>query len=341
MNLNLKKIVIHELAKQALITGAELNFSNKCLIKDEEKPQKLNAKLVESFGISRNKIDYAVFQEGEAFPQSLMQYLDSEQTDDDFLEFSKEVLIKLRDQITNIVAAKGGYLVFSEYISQQSEFVSIFLVRDTQGEIFTRRKEFLDIGEITYADTNKLAMACRINVNRFLKNDGKPLSIINKRNKEVSEYFAKWLGASDKESSELYTEELYRVISKIEPPINPDAPGKRLTVDETRKKVFELVKTDLKGEINLNVLSKVVYGDEDKISNFIELSGIEMPTEFRTYPKTMKKFVQIRVNNDGFLLQFSRGDSSKIRFSEDDESVIIRSKKLFDDLQRQISDLEN
>lgn len=340
--MNLKKIVIHELVKQALVTGASLNCSNQCLNSAEERPQQLNSKLTEAFDIGRSKIDYAVFHDEKAFPKSLRSYLASGQTEQDFLDFSIDVLSKLRDQITNIAPARGGYLVFSEYMSQQMEFICIFLVRDTKGQIFTKVKQYLDIGEITYADTNKLAMACRINTGNFISKKQKPLLIINKKNKEVSDYFVNWLGASDKEDSELYTKELYNLISQIEPPERPDSStGERLTLDETRKKVFEVVKTNLKGNVNLNTLSLLIYDDEDKISSFVKENNIEIPTEFRTYQKGMKKFVQIRVSNRDFLLQFSRGDLSKVSFSEDKESVIIRSKALVDELISQISALDS
>ncbi len=110
--MNLKKIVIHELIKKAQIIGAAINPSNVCLNSADNKPQQLNTKLAESFEISRNKLDYAIFLLDEAFPNSLKKYLDSNKTEDEFLDFSKNVLARLRDQITNIAPAKGGYLEF-------------------------------------------------------------------------------------------------------------------------------------------------------------------------------------------------------------------------------------
>jgi nucleoid-associated protein len=338
--MQLRKIVIHQLAKDAMVSNASLKPSNQCLDHASLKPQTLNTKLYQSFDHRNNKIDYAVFQENENFPTNLSAYLDSEQNNSDFLTFSVDVLNELLKQIKGIVPAKGGYFVFSECEANGRSYICIFLVRDTKGEIFTDAGEFLDIDEVMYANTDKLAMACRINLGFYQRNEGKPLTIINKKSKEVSEYFSRWLGASDRETSEVYSEQLYKIVSTLEPPINPNSPsGEKFTIDEMRKRVFEIIKTDLQGMIDVNTISRTIYGDENLISEHIRANEIELPTEFKAYTKTMKKFVQIRVSNDGFLLQFSRGDRRKIVI--DNDSVTINSKVLADNLRQQIQEIDN
>jgi nucleoid-associated protein YejK len=332
--MNIKRLVIHEIRKAAQSVGAELFLSEQVQDIELERPQKLCEKLTAAFLVDKNKVDYAVCRKGESFPNHLKSYLDSERGDKEFLDFTGSTLTQLKDQVMNIPAAKGGYLVFAEYLSQQREFIAVFLVRDTTGEIFTHAKGMLQIDEVIYADTSKLAMACRFNVGMFQTDTGRPLLLINKRSEEVSEYFSRWLGVGEKESSEEYSEQLYDIISRLPPPTKPDS-KESFTVDETRKRVFELIKVDSHGMANLNTISQVVYGDETMISTFIEKEGIEIPTEFKTYSRTMRKFVQIRVNRDGILLQMSRGDLRKVSFGDNEDTVIINSKSLADELRQQ------
>ena len=336
--MNLQKLVIHEIQKEAQSTGAALFLSEQVQDVSESRPQRLHEKLAAALSTGNSKVDYAVFLESEEFPFRLHQYLESEQTEDDFIEFSRVVTSNLKDQIMNIPAAKGGYLIFSDYVSQQKQYVAVFLVRNTTGDIFRHAEDFLRIDEVIYADTSKLAMACRINVPVFLGESGKPLLLINRRSQEVSEYFSRWLGASDKESSEEYSELLYKIISNLPPPQKPNS-ADSFTIDETRKRVFELIKVEANGIANLNTISEVVYGNPTTISHYIEKFGIEIPTEFKTYPNSMKKFVQVRVNRDGILLQMSRGDLSRVSFGENQDTVIITSRALADDLRQQKSDI--
>lgn len=337
--MNLQKLVIHELKKSVQSTGAALFLSEQVQDVSEERPKSLCEKLTGAFSVDRNKVDYAIFQDGQSFPSQLKTYLDSEREDGDFLGFTTSAVTQLRDQIMNIPAAKGGYLVFAEYVSQQKEFIAVFLVRDTTGEIFTHARGMLRIDEVIYADTSKLAMACRISTSMFLADEGRPLLLINKRSEEVSNYFSGWLGVGERESSQEFSEQLYDIISNLPLPTNPES-NEPFTIDETRKRVFELIKVDSHGMANLNTISQVVYGDETKIARFVEERGIEIPTEFKTYPSTMRRFVQIRVSRDGILLQMSRGDLRKVTFGDNPDTVIITSRSLADELRQQKADIQ-
>ena len=70
----------------------------------------------------------------------------------------------LKEGIQNIPAAKGGYLVFCEYVTTRN-FLSVFLVRNTTGSLLKPADgESWDIESIMYLDVDHFAMGVRINL---------------------------------------------------------------------------------------------------------------------------------------------------------------------------------
>lgn len=339
--LNLKKIVIHLIKKEtakkdSANNDAELTFSKRCLDSSEGIRINLVSKLSEAFSGKNSRYDYSSFDKNEPFPQILNEYLskstdEEDLTDNDFLDFSKKAVRQLFEIIEKKPPAKGGYLVFTEYHIQQQHFISIFLVRDIQGNLFQIHGDVVDVENLIVTDTDKLAMACRISPVKFLGGDELPLMMINKRSPEVSDYFANWLGSKDRETSEKFTNILHDVIRKIKPPT--DADGKQLSVDNVRQKVFEVINADSEGNVNLSVIGKVAFKDEDAIHDFIKENNIDLPSDFTIYRPSLRNFVEYRVEDHDLKLQFPRGDfKRKIKFGQNN-TVIIKSATIYNELK--------
>ena len=341
--MNLKKIVIHELIKEQGVTEAELKFSDHWLDVTEERRINLVTKLVESFRGKQNLVGYSGFDNKEIFPKTLDKYLvnwtdETDPSDEEFYLFSQDACKLLHDKIKDNPPAKGGYIVFAEYVYQQFQFVGIFIIRDTLGELVKAEGGVLDIINVRLTDTDKLAMAASINITKYVQDDKKPLMMINKRNQEVSKYFATWLGSKDRETSENYTELFHQVIAKIPPPTDPESADlKRIDVNEVRRKIYDIVENNRDKTANLRVISLQIYNDEDVIPNYIHEKNIQLPSEFKTYYPSMKKMIEVKARKEGLVLQFSRNDyeKKKIRF-EDGNKVIIKSKAIYDEIRNQL-----
>lgn len=334
--MEITKLVIHELIKNAGTTTATVVPSDNLLSNTD----RLSLELIERLNGSYSKEGplYAVFGDDKAnqFPRLFDKYFIS-RNDNSFLEFSKIALENLKEQIKNIPQAKGGYFVFCEYKINGFIFYAIFLIRNTEGVLFNRdtdRNTFV-INHITYLNTDKLAMACRVNYEKYSSKEGKYLTFIKHNLPDISDYFVKWVSANEQESCADYTRTLFNLTAQLNRPIQE---GVEISIDSYRKNIFDFINASPGKIINLHTMSEHFYEDRDYIMNFIEEKGIEINTEFKADTRTLRRFIRIEVNKDGIQLKFTRGElDTKVRFDPDSpDLVIIESRNFADALRKEI-----
>lgn len=320
--MTLSKLIVHELKKESGSTIVNLVTSNQ-LIPIDNQSESLVTALLKSY--SGDKILYADFDRspGKYFPERFDTYKQSSRTDLDFLNFTIDTLGNLVTFIQPKTLARGGYLVFAEYIHNATTFVSIFLIRDTEGKLLKRVDNSFEIKTIEYLDTNHLAMACRINEGKIDNDESNYLSFTRLRQQDVSDYFINWISVAQLESSTEFTKALYNIINNIPLPINEET-NQPFTIDEVRHMVYENAKSNAQRNINIQTLSEQIYGTTTAISDYADENDISIDTEFRYDKNALRKFIQLSVNRDGISLKFSRGDSgTKVRFSEENPNQII------------------
>ena len=90
-------------------------------------------------------------------------------------------------------------------------------------------------------------------------------------------------------------------------------------------------------------LSQHFYDDPNTISNYALENDITIDTEFRYNQRQLKRFVKLEVNRDGINFKISRGAfDDKVRFSEEDDSlVIIESNTFANALRNEINNANN
>lgn len=320
--MTLSKLIVHELKKESGTTIVNLVTSNQ-LIPIDNQSESLVTALLKSY--SGDKILYADFDRspGKYFPTRFDTYKQSPRTDLDFLNFTIDTLGNLVTFIQPKTLARGGYLVFAEYVHNVTTFVAIFLIRDTEGKLLKRVDNSFEIKTIEYLDTNHLAMACRINEGKIDNNESNYLSFTRLRQQDVSDYFINWISVAQLESSTEYTKALYNIINNIPLPINEET-NQPFTIDEVRHMVYENARSNAQRNINIQTLSEQIYGTTTAISDYADENDISIDTEFRYDKNALRKFIQLSVNRDGISLKFSRGDSgTKVRFSEENPNQII------------------
>lgn len=334
--LNVQKVVIHELQKEARSNEASTYLSQN-LLEITEDIRELVTKLEESY--SKDVITYAVFssEAGRLFPSEFARYHGSAKGDVDFMQFTSRTLNQLRDQIRNVNLAKGGFFVFAQYENRGASFLSVYLIRDSDGVLFKKdpNTHSFEVDRIKYMNTEKLAMGCRINATKYESADGSYLSLIKNRQLDISEYFNNWIAIHQAESSTEFTNTLYNIINNIELPRMEDGV---LTIDNFRKAVVDYINTQPSKIVNLKQLGLHFYEDEQKFIDYATANDLTIDHEFRTNSKALKKFVRIEVNSDGINLKFTRGEySRKIKISEHNPNqVIIESERFANSLRSEM-----
>ncbi|TDW52730.1 nucleoid-associated protein [Flavobacterium sp. 270] len=324
----LNKIIIHELKKESESKKVDLILSEELIPISDESTALVTA-LSDSFRSDR--ILYAIFDdsEGKYFPEKFTDYRTSTRTMHDFISFTRQVIGNLVELIKPVFFATGGYFVFTEYTDNGYNFFGVFLIRDVEGKILKKTTNSYSIQTIEYVDTKNLAMACRINENRIENKEINYLSFTQLRQKEVSEYFKSWISIQQLESSIDYTKSLYKIITQIEPPINPNT-NTAFDIEEFRNLVYSFASSSSNDTINVRELSKHFYQNENTITNYAEQENISIDTEFRFNKIQLKKFIKLEVNRDGINLKFSRGVlNEKVRLSNDNPNLVIIESENF------------
>lgn len=331
--MELSKIIIHELLKEAKSKEAKTIYSDE-LTKNDDRSFKLISALNKNY--SRDGIAHAIFDksEGKTFPEKYLEYSLSERESGQFINFTKQVTGNLEQLIKNKTMATGGYLVFSEYEDRQISYLGVFLIRDVEGEILTKTKKSFEIKPVEYVDTRNLAMGCRINENRLNDEDKNYLSFTRFKQKNVSDYFKNWISIDKLESSSEYTQTLYDIITQLERPID-DNTGKEYDLQVFRDKIYSDIKASPNKTININNLSEKFYNDPDIISEYAQNNNLVIDTEFKYNQKKLRQFTTLEIERDGVTLKFSRGEyRDKVRVDKKDKNLVIIDSPRFADALR-------
>lgn len=339
---SVKKIVIHEIIKNPQEKKADKYFAEGLIpVNEHSNANKLVDKVNKAY--DDDEIVYSSFAKTEdsSFPQSFEAYNSSKCQDDDFLNFSTITLEELRKKLGNVVAAKGGYYVYSEYTHNEEDFIGIFLIRDTEGLLFKKKKDKkgFDVDTITYMNLEKLAMACRISITKYKNGDEHYLTLIKKNQEVISDYFYEWISTANKESSREYTDSLYDIISMLPPPKN-NLTDQIYSIDELRKDIVAYINEN-KRDVNLRDIGQLFYGDKEVIIKYARDNNIAIDSSFKADKRGLNKFKHININSDGIKVQFSQGDFTKhkVRFSDENENiVIIESEKFAKALRKELAE---
>lgn len=327
------RIVVHSLTKKENEQKASLDLSDRLLDLDY-----MSLDLIEKLDDSykNTQLTYAVFSNNPAdvFQAEFQNYYNGV-SDRSFIDFSQKTVADLKKRVESISRAKGGYLVFSEYETYNRKYIGVYLIRDTIGMLFKKdkNKSAYVINPAEHLDLNRLAMACKIDLESYKSDDGNYLSFMKGARQEyISDYFIKWISAQNLLSNKTLTNNLYELINAAKPPM--DENGVEMPRDVFRELVHDLVNTASKN-VNLNTISEHFYKDRTVLRNTAEQKKIRIDTEFRADNKGMKKFVRIDLNADGIQIRFSHNDYNT-KIWVDGDRVIIKSARLAEKLQNEM-----
>ncbi len=341
MDLYVDKIVIHELEKAAESGEVQLFLSDQ-LLKVNQQSENLIKTLNETFVSKSDLLNGSLCTPEDAlFPGHLQVLVESDYSNDGFLEFSKNTMRNLQESLQDVIGAKGGYLVFAEYEHFENKILGIFLVRDKEGVLFRKDEEShtFQLDSIRHLDTDRLAMACRISLDKFQQNSGRFVELIKhaKSQKEISEYFIKWIGLDQPQSSKSITQTFMNVIDQLPLPIDQDT-GQPMEEEQFHNQVMAYAVQSPEKKVALDKFDTHFYGAEPMVQNYLKDNHIELDQEFRVDKGTMKKHYTYRASAEGISVSFSKNDYVTGRVSIKGENLVIDCPQLIDKIMDMLED---
>jgi nucleoid-associated protein len=165
--IKINRIAIHEIVKESHVNSASTFITNACLSVNNTVNDFVQ-KLHESY--KSDSVVYAIFNTNadSFFPNQFVNY-SAKKGNSSFLKFTQEVTKNLKNKIVHVTLAKGGFLVYVDYENSGTNYMGVFLIRDAQGVVFNKDEKAgnVEINSVTYMNTEKLVMACRINLDKF------------------------------------------------------------------------------------------------------------------------------------------------------------------------------
>lgn len=342
MDLNLHHLVVHELVKEADSVEASL-FLTENTLPVEERAEALVARLDRTFVQKEDTLQgFLSPPEDALFPGYFQHWQEQPGSDEAFLTFTRDTMNALKLSLQGVVGAKGGYLVYADYTVFETRMLGIFLVRDTEGVVFDKRPDeaAFALHTITYLNTDKLAMACRIKIDRQAREQGRYVELIkhNKSQKEISEYFLAWIGLERPESSKDLTATFLSVVDRLPLPTN-ETTGEPVPEGDFREEVVNFAMKNPQKTINLQAFNEQFYGDQPVTQSFLQENEIELENEFRYDRGAMKRFNNHKVSAEGLYLYFKRNHLTDGQVRVEGENIVIHSPELAEQLADILMDL--
>ncbi len=335
MAFHLYQMIIHELVKDQETPEATILLSDEVMPIDEQSTA-LAEKLNDIFEQKSDTLQGRFSSPEDAlFPGYFQELVEADFEEKAFMTFSRESMQALHLSLQGVVGARGGYLVYTHYASFETDMLGIFLIRDTEGIVFRRKDSTsaFDIQPITYLNTEKLAMAGRINVSQFLQGNQRCLELIKhtKSQKTISEYFINWMGLDSPESSKQLTRKFLQVLDELPLPKKEDSEAV-MSEEEFKEEVMNFAMARPNKTINLNDFDQQFYQGEQTTQDFIQENEITLDREFRFDQNTMKKAYYLKASANGIYLGFHQNDIRSGVVTLEDDKIIIKSDQLLEKL---------
>lgn len=336
MNITLRHLIIHELEKSADAIDAEL-FLSESLTGIDERGIELVGRLHRTF---ESKSDVLLGKlsspEDHLFPGFFEHWMQENRATEAFLQFSRETMQTLQLGLQGVVGAKGGYLVYADYVAEDIPMLGLFFVRDTEGLIFRRLQERagFDLDAVTYLDTNRLAMAARIRLDGSVDRGYQAQLIKHNRSQStISEYFINWIGLEKTDSSKELTENFLDIVEHLPLPYDENA-GREMKPEEFQKEVVTYALSSPGQSIELEQFESRFYGEERPATHYLSEQGVDFTDGFRVDANTLRKHNRLRAYAAGISLSY---DKQHIR----DGVIRVEGSRIIIDLPELAEEIED
>ena len=324
--MNLDRLIIHQvIRKPAPAGGFDLVISNRPVDLDTKAVNFVSELHNRYRGIKQSNGDFRTTD--NPFFTQFKEY-HHRKDEASFVQFTQKTMPELSQAMAG-TAAKGGYLVFADY-TDADRFLGVFLIRNRQGNKLEKESHAttFKINETEHIDFEHLAMACRIDIERYARGAAPYLTFINTRGAD-SEFFTTWVGVGPLINNTEDTQNLLKILKALPPP--PGEDNKTMEPAALLNKVYTHIKNGPRGaQVDLQEIGRTFYQDEQALTNYAEQHHLALDHVFRPDNAVLRKFVNIKVKADGIDLNFPQTflDDKTIELQPEQGRVIINSKAL-------------
>ncbi|WP_188765597.1 nucleoid-associated protein [Emticicia aquatilis] len=331
--------VIHELEKQA--TSMDVN-------------EKLSQGLAEINGFAFALVEkmHVAFKEDSStkntkftdtnespFQNTLKSYLQNECTSDDFLKFSKDSLIDLKNRIKGESLSVGGFYVFADYKFNEKKYILVGLLRKEDGFDTEFKNGVFVVKGIKNLNINKLAMGFRFNVDIYdnqIDDDRNYIALIT-TGKTISKYFRDWVSAKGLINNDANTKAFIEIITSIK---KEEIPKRFNSKIEFWTSLYTFIEESDK-YVKLEIVSAMYFDDKFFLISFANEKGIVIDNEFSCDMNRLKSLIEIRVKADGIDLKIPRNKINNEDISIDNGSVTIHSQEFAEEILQELILFQN
>jgi nucleoid-associated protein len=185
-------------------------------------------------------------------------------------------------------------------------------------------------------NTDKLAMGYRLNVELYnvrATEDRNYIALLTTQGESISEYFLEWVNASETVNGRFQTNLLVGAIKNLPLPDDQDDAA------DFQSRAFESIeeyRKSNKGVINIDHISKALYGDSSIIKNYIssELKQ-DIDPEIHADSSALKKLIQIKARVKGIDITIDASKFSTREVTVENGVLIIRNSDLVNQIRSQ------
>ncbi|WP_185696409.1 nucleoid-associated protein [Halomonas sp. YLB-10] len=325
--MEINKVIVHELIKEKQQDIQPTNYRNAVLDRENEAVVKLLEGVIDIYGTRHNSAHYGTFVAGDgrgAFPDDFEGYrgLDGP-TDDQFIALTRSAMGRLYDKASSSQFATGGYIVFSDFVSQQERFFLMAMIKKTPGLTLT---EDLEPEELEQLDLSKLHQAAKINFSKMSEFDNASaeerrelnyLSFISSGSaKSASGYFVTALGCAPGTAPARATDNLLRESKKFFRE-NEGLRGSR--EDFVSELVGYLTEKEESGEsvklsevghiVTRNIPNALADQAEALLESYMERlnsEAVAVPAEFPVSKRMLNRYTRITSAGDSWKFSFEK-----------------------------------
>ncbi len=327
--MKLNALVVHKLIKEA--NGVpSIEFADALLPVGADETEFVS--VVSDAYYKKSNPVYGVFDANKAsypYQDLLTSYLTDPKT---FYNFSKSAMNHLSATVTDIPMATGGYTLFAHYESKGETFCMVTMINDKN---HFNVNDHLIVKKALGLDIERLDVANAVNISRWQKKkEGENyLSFVGGR-KEISNYFLKFVGCTDRTEAKETSANFKRVFYTYVDTLGLSADEE----DSLKKKVSEYaIEQVSKGDdIFVNHISSLINADEPRL--FLEYAVTEengVSSAFKGHRQTFRSMTQVSYSSRKLSVRFDTSLLGNTVFYDDAENQL-RITEVPDNLKRQI-----
>ncbi|WP_314058272.1 nucleoid-associated protein [Empedobacter brevis] len=337
-NISINRYIIHYIEKEPKKTESTLELSKEILLEDEFS-KKLISEIHSNISINpslkNTKFDYP---KSTYFSTEIEEYVNNAD-DNNFIKFTNTIS-KLNNRIEKIPLATGGYYLFVDYTVKSKNYIGVILLRKKDSINIIKENGVFKLGDSESINIEKIGIAFRLNVEIFKNKNINDLNYIalitSQADGNISGYFKEWINSQIIIQGKENTSNLVLIVNSIPMPVTKE--GEHIFKDRIafKKAIYDYQKSKKSKSINLLDLSKHFYGDSDYIINFASNNKIIIDNEFMKHQDSWRKLIHIDAKIDGVEIRLDQKVLNNIVVIEENR-IIIKSRKLIDQINRQIS----